>query len=273
MSWFLTLFAPIFGTLVSGIDRRVRARMQRRQGPPLMQPFYDMAKLLDKRPMMVHGLHVSLGALHFIALWVAIGVIMFGGHLLYAIFIHLMSALFLVLAGYSVRSSFSHIGANRELLAILAYEPVLILMAVGFYLHSGSFEVGAILGASAGIFAMPLMFLALLFILPLKLKKSPFDAPEAHHEIVGGVEVEFSGTFYEIIYMAKMTEIIFVYSLVFLFGGALWWLGALLVVGVFLIVSAIDNASARVRIDHLVRLVFVGAFVLAILAIGGLVYV
>jgi ech hydrogenase subunit B len=70
-----------------------------------------------------------------------------------------------------------------------------------------------------------------------------------------------------------MTEIIFVYSLVFLFGGALWWLGALLVVGAFLVVSAIDNASARVRIDHLVRLVFMGAFMLAILAIGGLVYV
>jgi ech hydrogenase subunit B len=184
-----------------------------------------------------------------------------------------MSALFLVLAGYSVRSPFSHIGANRELLTILAYEPVLILMAVGFYLHSGSFEVGAILNASAGIFAMPLMFLAFLIILPLKLKKSPFDAPEAHQEIVGGVEVEFSGTFYEIIYMTKMTEIIFVYSLVYLFGGVSWWLGMILVIGAFLAVSAIDNATARVRIDHLVRTIYMSAFVLAILAIGGLVYV
>ncbi|MBN2965537.1 NADH-quinone oxidoreductase subunit H [Sulfurospirillum sp. T05] len=265
--------APFLGTFVSGIDRRVRARMQRRVGPPLLQPFYDMFKLLDKRPMMVHGLHVSLGAMHFIALWVSIGIIMFGGHLLYAIFMHLLSSLFLVLAGYSVRSPFSHLGANRELLAIAAYEPVLILMAVGFYLHTGSFEVGVILSSPSALWGMPLMFLALLIILPIKLKKSPFDAPEAHQEVVGGVEVEFSGTFYEVIYMAKMTEIVFVYSLVFLFGGAFLWLGALLVIAAFLLVSGVDNASARIRIDHLVRTVYISAFVLAVLAIGGMRYV
>jgi len=117
------------------------------------------------------------------------------------------------------------------------------------------------------------MFLALLIILLLKLKKSPFDAPKAHQEIVGGVEVKFSGTFYGIIYMAKMTENIFVYSLVFLFDGVNWWLGMILDFGAFLAVSAVDNATARVRIDHLVRAIYMSAFVLAILAIEGLVYV
>ena len=104
-------------------------------------------------------------------------------------------------------------------------------------------------------------------------KRQPFDAPEAHQEVVGGVEVEFSGTFYEVIYMAKMTEIVFVYSLVFLFGGAFLWLGALLVIAAFLLVSGVDNASARIRIDHLVRTVYISAFVLAVLAIGGMRYV
>lgn len=47
------------------------------------------------------------------------------------------------------------------------------------------------------------LFLALLLIIPIKLKKSPFDATEAHQEIVGGVEVEYSGIFFEILYMAK----------------------------------------------------------------------
>jgi len=56
-----------------------------------------------------------------------------------------------MLARYCVRSPFSHLGANRELLVIVAYESVLILMAVGFYLHSGSFEVGVILNSSAGL--------------------------------------------------------------------------------------------------------------------------
>jgi ech hydrogenase subunit B len=273
MSWLLTLLAPLFGTLVSGVDRRVRARMQRRQGPPLLQPFYDMFKLLDKRPMMVHSLHVTLGVMHFVALWVSIGIFMFGGHLLYVIFMHLLSVIFLILAGYSVRSPFSHIGANRELLAVVAYEPVLILMAVGFYLHTGSFEVATILASSNALVAMPLMFVALLILLPLKLKKSPFDAPEAHQEIVGGVEIEFSGFFYEVIYMAKMTEIVFVYALVFLFGGANFWLGVLLAVGAFFLVNAVDNATGRIRIDSLVKTIYSTAFVLAVIALGWMSYV
>jgi len=273
MSWFLTIMAPFFGTLISGVDRRVRARMQRRQGPPLLQPFYDMFKLLDKRPMMVHKLHIVLGIMHFLALWVSIGIFMFGGNLLYIIFMHLLCVIFLVLAGYSVRSPFSHLGANRELLAVVAYEPVLILMAVGFYLSSGSFEVATILANTSALISMPLMFVALLILLPLKLKKSPFDAPEAHQEIVGGVEIEFSGFFYEIIYMAKMTEIVFVYALIFLFGGDSFWLGSILVIASFFLVNAVDNATGRIRIDNLVQKIYSTAFILAVLTLGWMSYV
>ena len=268
MSWILTLFAPILGAFISGFDRKVRARMQRRLGPPLLQPFYDMFKLLDKRPMMVHKLHIILGVMHFIALWLSIAFLMFGGHLLYVIFTHLLSVIFLILAGYSVRSPLSHLGANRELLALLAYEPVLILMAVGFYLHSGSFEISTILSTSSALFSMPLMFVALLILLPLKLKKSPFDAPEAHQELCGGVEIEFSGFFYEVIYMAKMTEIVFVYALVFLFGGESIFLGFTLVIGSFFLINAVDNATGRIRIDDLVKKIYISSFVLAVVTLG-----
>lgn len=273
MSWFLTLMAPLFGTLISGVDRIVRARMQRRQGPPLLQPFYDMFKLLDKRPMMVHRLHIVLGVLYFIALWTSIGILMFGGHLLYVIFMHLLGVIFLVLAGFSVRSPFSHIGANRELLALVAYKPVIILMSVGFYISSGSFEVSTILSSPPALYSMPLMFIALLILLPLLLKKSPFDAPEAHQEIVGGIEIEFSGFFYEVIYMAKMTEIIYVYTLVFLFGGQSFWLGTLLVIASYFLTHAVDNATGRIRIDNLVQKIYTTAFVLAVLSLGWMSYV
>lgn len=273
MSWFLALMAPVLGTFIHGIDRVVKARMQRRQGPPVLQPFFDMFKLLDKRPMMVHSLHIVLGVMHFIALWVSIGILMFGGHLLYVIFMHLLSIIFFVLAGYSVRSPFSHIGSNRELLALIAYEPVLILMAVGFFLHTGSFEVSVIIQNSSALFSMPLMFAALLILLPLKLKKSPFDAPEAHQEIVGGIEIEYSGFFYEVIYMAKMTEVVFVYALVFLFGGSNLILGLLLVVGSFFLINAVDNATGRIRIDHLVKKIYSTAFVLSVIALGWMSYV
>ena len=61
----LTLFAPILGGFIYGVERIVKARMQSRIGPPLMQPFYDFFKLMDKRPLMVHSLHAVMGVMYF----------------------------------------------------------------------------------------------------------------------------------------------------------------------------------------------------------------
>ena len=56
----LIILAPFIGGLIYGFERIVKARMQRRVGPPLLQPFYDFLKLADKRRMMVHSAHAFL---------------------------------------------------------------------------------------------------------------------------------------------------------------------------------------------------------------------
>ena len=262
-TWFWIVMAPVVGGLVYGGERVLRARMQRRQGPPLLQPFYDMFKLMDKRTLVIHSAHALLGVVHFLVLWITVGAIFFGWNLLYILFLHLFALIVLVIAGYSVRSVFSQIGANRELLALVAYEPVLLLVTVGFYLYAGSFYIGDILHHSGYLSQMPLLFLALLVILPIKVKKSPFDVVEGHQEIVGGVEVEYSGFFFEFLYMARFLEYIFIYSFVFLFGGADYWLGALLVIGTFILVNLVDNATARVRAADMVKISYLLALLLA----------
>ena len=238
--------------------------MQRRKGPPLMQPFYDMFKLMDKRTLIVHSAHALLAVAHFFLLWFTVAAVFLGWNLLYVIFLHLFALLTLVAAGYSVRSVYSHIGANRELLALVAYEPVLILVAVGFYLEAGSFEISAILEQGSCLPQMPLLFAALLIIVPIKVKKSPFDVVEAHQEIVGGVEVEYSGLFYEFIYIARFMEYLFIYSFVFLFGGSSPWLGTLLVAGSFLAVNLVDNATARVRTAEMLKITYALAVTMAV---------
>lgn len=259
MSWLLTLLAPVWGGLLYGIERRLRARMQRRKGPPLLQPFYDMFKLMEKRTLIIHSVHALLAVVHFLVLWLVVGALFFGWNLLYTVFLHLFALIVLVLAGYSVRSPYSHIGANRELQALVAYEPVLILLAAGFYLKTGSFDITTIMATSGHLAQMPLLLLALLLIIPLKVKKSPFDTVEGHQEIVGGVEIEYSGLFYEFLYMARFLEYIFVYGLVVLFGGSDLVLGLLLALGAFILVNIVDNATARVRTDQMLRIVYVGA--------------
>ena len=259
MEYLLILLAPMFGGLIYGVERVVRARMQNRVGPPVLQPFYDMYKLFGKEPFMINNYHIVFAIMHLMTLWVAVGLVIFGVNFLYVIFIHLLSSIFLVLAGYSVNSVYSHIGSNRELLSIVAYEPILIFVAVGFYILNSSFDIDIIRSQVSQVPQLFLLFLAFLLIIPIKLKKSPFDATEAHQEIVGGVEVEFSGVFFEILYMAKWIEYIFIYSVLLLFAGDSFLYGGLIFLGVFFLVNLIDNSTARIKIEHLVKItLFIG---------------
>jgi ech hydrogenase subunit B len=250
----LILLAPLIGGLVYGFERIIKARMQRRLGPPLLQPFYDFLKLADKRKMIVHSTHAFLGIMHFVSLWFALGVLLLGGDFILVIFLHLLSTSLLILAGFSTRSIFSHLGANRTAISILCYEPVLILIAVSVFMLTGSFEVASIFSYEQPLlFKMPLAFIALLLILPIKLKKSPFDVAEAHQELTGGVELEFSGIFYEAIYTAKWLDYVFCYTLVYLFGASNPLIGMGLVVLVFFYLNALDNSSARVNYKQMLR--------------------
>lgn len=250
----LIVLAPVLGGLLYGFERKVKARMQRRIGPPLLQPFYDFLKFMDKRKMIVHSTHAFLGIVHFLALWFALAVLIMGGDFILVIFLHLLSTAVIILAGFSTRSIFSHLGANRSAISVLAYEPVLVLIAISAYMWKDSFDISVLYSSDVPpLFKMPLAFVALLLILPVKLKKSPFDVSEAHQEVVGGVELEYSGVFFEAIYTAKWLDYVFCYLLVFLFGGSNIWLGLLLVVLTFIYINALDNSTARVNYKQMLR--------------------
>jgi ech hydrogenase subunit B len=247
-----TLLAPVVGGFIYGIERVVRARMQRRQGPPLLQPFYDFAKLMDKRPLIVHSLHTLMGIFYFIAEWFAVALLFLGNDLLVAVFFHVIAVLALVIGASSVRSPYSVLGALRELMHMISYEPLMVLIVIGFYLVSGSFDIEDLLHYDGyPIFQLPLLFIAFLLTIPMILQKSPFDVAEAHQEIIGGPEIEYSGPFYEALYTGRWIEYIYVYTFVFLFGGSHYWLGLLLVIFAFLFVNALDNATARLNFKRM----------------------
>jgi len=273
IEYILIALAPLFGGLLYGLQRVIKARMQNRVGPPILQPFYDMFKLLDKEVMIINNYHIIFAFMHFVTLWIVVAFVILGKSLLYVVFLHLLSSIFVVLAGYSVKSIYSHMGSNRELLSIVAYEPILVLMAVGFYMLNGSFEIDAIRETGTQIANLFLLFFAFLLIIPIKLKLSPFDATEAHQEIVGGVEIEYSGVFFEILYMAKWIEYVFVYLLLILFAGDNILVAFGLFTAVFLALNLVDNATARVRIDSLVKIVLGFGLLFSIVNLIGLHYV
>ncbi|WP_456342512.1 NADH-quinone oxidoreductase subunit H [Thermovibrio sp.] len=253
LALLITLLSPVIGGFVYGVERILRARMQGRVGPPLLQPFYDFFKLLEKRSMVIHSFHAFMGLMYLLGTWFSLYVLLSGGDILIAIFFHLLSLAFLVVGGFSVRSSYSILGSMRELLHMVAYEPVFVLAAAGLYLITGTFQISQILHSDKlPLLYLPLVFIALLLTLPSVLKKSPFDVAEAHQEIIGGPEIEYSGKFYEAIYTAKWIEYVYAFFFVFLFAGGSWWLGALLVLLSFFLVNLIDNATARVNFRQMV---------------------
>ena len=88
-------------------------------------------------------------------------------------------------------------GASREMLQMMSYEPMTLLIAVGFYLTTGSFRVEDILASpTSAIWLMPGLFIGFILIMAIKLRKSPFDLSTSHHahqEMVKGITTEMSG--------------------------------------------------------------------------------
>lgn len=196
-SVIFAIVGTVLGCLLAGIDRIISARMQGRVGPPLLQPLYDVRKLLSKDNVAVNGTIGTYVVCALIFTFLAGGIFFSGGNLLLCIFVITLAELMFVMAAYASRSPFSEAGVHRETLQIMAYEPMVLLLAVGFFMATGSFDA-AILPFldSPIIFSLAGIFLGMLFILTIKLRKSPFDLSYSHHahqELVKGVTTEMSG--------------------------------------------------------------------------------
>ena len=274
------LLAPILGGLLSGCDRIISARMQRRKAPPLLQPFYDILKLGATQPIAVNkaeGFYI-FGFLLFVLLT---GTIFFAqGDILLVVFTLTMASVCLIIAAYAVDSPYSQIGAERELVQTMAYEPMLLMVALGFYLASGSFSVGDILtGAHMNILRMPGIFFGLCFILLIKFRKSPFDismSHEAHQELIGGLKTEISGRTLAVVEIAHWYENVFLFGLVLLFFASdTWWtwlLGLAICEIVFFAEILIDNCCARIKWERMLASTWLVGLMAGFLNIAFLMY-
>lgn len=274
------LLAPFLGGLLAGMDRKISARMQRRTGPPILQPFYDFLKLWDKQAIAVNkaeGFYI-LGFLLFVLLT---GAVFFAqGDILLAVFTLTMASVCLIIAAYAVNSPYSQVGAERELVQTMAYEPMLLMVPLGFYLSGGSFAISDLLfGPHMNILRMPGIFAGLCFILLIKFRKSPFDismSHEAHQELIGGVKTEISGRTLAIVELAHWYENIFLFGLVMLFFASdslwTWVLGLVVCEIIFFGEILIDNCCARIKWERMLASTWMVGLMAGFLNIAFLMY-
>jgi formate hydrogenlyase subunit 4 len=239
----------VLGGLLAGFDRILTARMQSRKGPPVFQPFYDVLKLLAKKNIVVNKYQTFCSAC-FLVFIILTGELFFtGGDLLLTIFALTVAGIFLVIGAYSVNSPYSTIGAQRELLQMMSYEPALLIVALGLYLVTKSFQIHDMISYTHPIIIyLPGIFLSLLFILTIKFRKSPFDLSTSHHghqELVKGLTTEFSGPSLAMIEVAHWYENIFLLGIVYLFFSFNPIIGIAAVIVSYILEVLIDNIFAR----------------------------
>lgn len=270
------LIAPVVGGLVAGIDRKITAHMQGRVGPSILQPFYDVGKLFEKEQTVVNETQ-TFYAICYIIFMIFTGALFFaGGDLLLVIFALTLAQIFLVLGAFAANSPYSYVGAERELLQIMAYEPMVILTAVGMFVATKSFNVSDIAATTTPVVLLiPGIFLGFLYVLTIKLRKSPFDISTSHHahqEIVKGVTTEFSGPSLGLIEITHWYETVFLLGFVYLFFGFNPLIGVAAVIIVYLLEILIDNTNARVKWQLVVKSSWLIAVVVCVVNLAALYY-
>ena len=249
------ILAPFLGALLDGVDRIISARMQRRKGPSLLQPFYDLGKLFSKEMIAVNNVQLLLNLSYLVILMIAGCMLFYGADLLMVLFILSTADMFLIMAASSDSSPYANMGASREMLQMMAYEPLTLLIAVGFYLTTGAFQVSDIIRAdTSAVLWMPGLLVGFMFTAAIKFRKSPFDLSTSHHahqEMVKGLTTEMSGTTLAIMNIAEYYEMVLLLGIFCLFfiNSTWWsWIAAVLICAVIFFMEPLwDNISARVK--------------------------
>jgi len=262
------ILAPLVGGLVAGVDRVITARLQSRMGPPLMQPFFDVGKLWSKViPPASHwqGMFVRWALVASLASDVLLAA---GADVLMCFFVQAASASFVAMGAFCGSSPYSKLGAQRELFQLLAYEPVFLVAILCMAKVSGGFDAYSFMAAQGQplLFKMPLIVPGLLFVVLVKLRKSPFDISASHHmhqEVVRGVYTDYAGRDFALLELAHWADV----TVVLWICSFLWATSPLSMVvtaAVFLFAAlVIDNISARLTWRHMLKVVAPLSLVLA----------
>jgi ech hydrogenase subunit B len=250
--------APILGCLLAGIDRKLTARLQGRVGPPLLQPYYDVMKLFQKDNMVVNESQNLYVVMYVVFVILSLLMLVFDADILMIVFVYTVSSVALIVGGMSTGSPYARIGSSREIMAILSYEPILILYALAIYLLTGTFKLSALDNVSSPLLMyIPLIFISMLFVMNIKFKKSPFDYSTSHHahqELVKGMLTEYSGPGLAGIEIGHFYEYVFLLGLMFLFWKVNIIIGLFIALIAFLFVIIMDNITARVYWQWMLKL-------------------
>jgi formate hydrogenlyase subunit 4 len=224
------LLAPLF----TGYVRKVKARLLRRQGPPLLQPYRDLARLARKDVVLAESassLFRVTPYLVFAAIWVAASLVpTFRTGLMFSWSADLIAIIaligsgrfFLALAGMDVGTSFGGIGSSREVMIASLAEPAMIMIVFSLALIAGSTQLSSMAAfmASSAVglrVSLGLALFALMMVAIAENGRIPIDNPATHLELTmvhEAMVLEYSGRHLALIELSGSLKLILYVSLI-----------------------------------------------------------
>jgi formate hydrogenlyase subunit 4 len=272
------VMALAFAPFCQGVSRKVTALIQSRQGPPVMQPYYDLLKLLGKEDMESGDSPVMQRFAACLSLATALTVsclIPMGfsspmngqGDIILLVYLLTLSGICTLLAGLAAGSTYSLIGISRQMMIMITLEPLFVIAVLIGAIHTGSFRLDTVLNGAVYIKeGFPWSGIIILIVLFLSfqafVERVPFDISEAETEIMEGPLMEYSGPKLALFKYASMVKVV-IYSALMIDilapwdGGipvALSWLlfwGKIFILVLF--ITLVSATHARYRIDQAIR--------------------
>ena len=228
------LLVLLLSPLLTGFVRRVKARLLRRQGPPLLQPYRDLIRLMRKEVVLANSaswLFRVIPYIVFAGTWVAASLVpTFRGGLLFswsADLIALIALLgsarfFLALAGLDVGTSFGGIGSSREVMIASLAEPAMLMIMFTLALIAGSTQLSTMAAhmASGEVGLRVSLGLALLSLVMVAIAENariPVDNPATHLELTmvhEAMVLEYSGRHLALIDLASELKLLLYVSVI-----------------------------------------------------------
>ena len=282
------LFCFLAGMLLCGIDRKLVAKMQKRVGPPILQPFYDFFKLCGKETIIPASASkttflmaplVGLAALVVIQLFIPVfSFSAFSGmaDVIVILYLLLIPAMSIILGGAASGSPYAGVGLSREMVTIISCELPLVLVllavaktvgsAMGTGLCFSLSDIAAYQAVNGSLITRLSMIpaaAAMLLIIPGETGNHPFDAAEAETEICEGLLAEYSGAplgVFKLSHAIKMLTLTSLFVALFL-GGLGTGIVALDGIILFLLcvvltavsISFVHAITARLKIEQIFK--------------------
>ena len=282
------LFCFLAGMLLCGIDRKLVAKMQKRVGPPILQPFYDFFKLCGKETIIPAAASkttflmaplVGLAALVVIQLFIPVfSFSAFSGmaDVIVILYLLLIPAMSIILGGAASGSPYAGVGLSREMVTIISCELPLVLVllavaktvgsAMGTGLCFSLSDIAAYQAMNGSLITKLSMIpaaAAMLLIIPGETGNHPFDAAEAETEICEGLLAEYSGAplgVFKLSHAIKMLTLTSLFVALFL-GGLGTGIVALDGIILFLLcvvltavsISFVHAITARLKIEQIFK--------------------